>query len=71
MIQKVKSELLKTIKMDPKNISRRKYAVSSLGRAASYGINLYEDGKILNGSITIARSLRTRSTGSANRRISL
>ena len=52
MIPKVKSELWKTIKLDAQNISRRKYAVSSLGRAASYRTNLYEDGKILNGSIT-------------------
>lgn len=52
MIAKVTGELWKTIKIDPQNISRRKYAVSSFGRAASFGINLHEDGKILNGSIT-------------------
>lgn len=30
----------------------RKYAISSQGRAASFKNNMYEDGKILNGSLT-------------------
>ena len=52
MIPKVKNEVWKPIKMDSQNISHRRYAVSSLGRAASFRTNLYEDGKVLNGSIT-------------------
>ena len=31
---------------------RKKYAVSNMGRVASYSKDIYEDGKILNGSNT-------------------
>lgn len=52
MITKSAGETWKQLKIGGHTNSRRKYAVSSAGRAASYTKDLYEDGKILKGSLT-------------------
>lgn len=52
MIPKVTNEIWKPLKLKGQTSIRRKYALSSEGRAGSYVKNLHEDGKILNGSLT-------------------
>jgi hypothetical protein len=52
MIKKIPGETWKQIQFSGHKLLRKKYAVSSHGRAASYGEKLEEDGKVLNGSLT-------------------
>lgn len=52
MIKKLTGEVWKPIVFSGHKQLRKKYAVSSLGRAASYTANIEEDGKLLNGSLT-------------------
>ena len=52
MIKKINGEVWKQLQFDGYKNLRNKYAVSSLGRAASYKEAVNEDGKILNGSLT-------------------
>ncbi|MFT3682692.1 MAG: NUMOD4 domain-containing protein [Ferruginibacter sp.] len=52
MIKKINGEVWKQLQFGGHKNLRRKYAVSSHGRAASYKDNIHEDGKLLNGSLT-------------------
>jgi predicted DNA binding CopG/RHH family protein len=52
MIKKVAGEVWKQTMFDGHKSLTKKYAVSSLGRAASFTKNVLEDGKLLIGSIT-------------------
>lgn len=52
MIKKIPGETWKQLQFSGHNKLRKKYAISSLGRAASYSDNVAEDGKLLNGSLT-------------------
>lgn len=52
MITKIAGEIWKPLKISGHKSVRRKYAISSLGRAASYTDNVSKDGKILKGSLT-------------------
>lgn len=52
MIKKINGEIWKKLQFDGHKSLRNKYAVSSIGRAASYKVAVNEDGKILNGSLT-------------------
>jgi hypothetical protein len=52
MITKNADEIWKPLKLKTHSASKRKYALSSKGRAASYTKDLHEDGKILFGSLT-------------------
>jgi hypothetical protein len=52
MIKKIPGETWKQLQFDGHKDLRKKYAVSSTGRAASYSNNVTDDGKILNGSLT-------------------
>jgi hypothetical protein len=52
MIKKIAGEVWKPIQFNGYKTLRKKYAVSSLGRAASYSENVTEDGKLLTGSVT-------------------
>ena len=52
MIKKIAGEVWKDLQFPGWKELRKKYAVSSLGRVASYSDNLHEDGKLLNGSLT-------------------
>ena len=52
MIKKKNGEAWKQITFNGYKKLRNNYAVSSLGRAASYLIDVFKDGKILKGSIT-------------------
>lgn len=52
MIKKLAGEVWKQIQFSGHKLLRKKYAVSNLGRAASYSLDIYEDGKLLNGSLT-------------------
>lgn len=52
MIKKINGEIWKPLKFKGWQSMRNKYALSSLGRAASYREDIYEDGKTLEGSIT-------------------
>ncbi len=52
MIKKITGETWKQLQFSGHKQLRKKYAVSSLGRAASYTTNLDEDGKLLSGSLT-------------------
>jgi hypothetical protein len=52
MVKKLTGEQWKQIQFSGHKSLRNKYAVSSLGRAASYSSSLEEDGKLLRGSIT-------------------
>lgn len=52
MIKKISEEKWDTLHFTGYKILRRKYAVSSFGRAASYTDEVHTDGKILNGSLT-------------------
>ena len=52
MIKKITGETWKQLQFIGHKNLRKKYAISSMGRAASYNNNVNEDGKILNGSLT-------------------
>lgn len=52
MIKKIPGETWKQLQFNGHKQLRKKYAVSSLGRAASYANDVSEDGKLLNGSLT-------------------
>jgi hypothetical protein len=52
MIKKLAGETWKQLQFSGYKQLRKKYAVSSLGRAASYTNDITEDGKLLNGSLT-------------------
>jgi hypothetical protein len=52
MLKNLPGETWKSIQFDGYKTLRKKYAVSSLGRAASYSENVVQDGKLLTGSLT-------------------
>lgn len=52
MIKKVPGETWKQMQFSGYKTLRKKYAVSNTGKAASYSNNIYEDGKLLTGSLT-------------------
>lgn len=52
MIKKIIGEIWKQIQFPGHKQLRKKYAVSSHGRAASYQADIIEDGKLLRGSLT-------------------
>ena len=52
MIKKIPGEIWKPIQFAGHKTLRKKYAVSSLGRTASFSEGIEKDGKILNGSLT-------------------
>jgi hypothetical protein len=52
MIKKIAGETWKQIQFSGHKQLRKKYAVSTLGRAASYDEDIVKDGKLLNGSLT-------------------
>ena len=52
MIKKITGEVWKPIQFTGSKTLRKKYAVSSHGRAASFTQNVEKDGKLLNGSLT-------------------
>lgn len=52
MIKKIPGEVWKQMQFTGYKQLRKKYAVSSTGRAASYTESLATDGKLLNGSLT-------------------
>jgi hypothetical protein len=52
MIKKITGEVWKPLQFPGWKELRKKYAVSSQGRVASYTDNMLEDGKLLNGSLT-------------------
>jgi hypothetical protein len=52
MIRKIPGEQWKQLQFAGWKQLRKKYAVSNLGRCASFTIDVTEDGKLLNGSLT-------------------
>ena len=52
MIKKIAGEVWKTIQFAGHKTLRKKYAVSSIGRAASFSEDVLKDGKVLTGSVT-------------------
>ena len=52
MIKKLPGEIWKQMLFPGHKLLRKKYAVSNVGRAASYTTDIIEDGKLLNGSMT-------------------
>ena len=52
MIKKLSGEIWKSLQFPGWKELRKKYAVSNLGRVASYTDDVVEDGKLLNGSLT-------------------
>ncbi len=52
MIKKIKGEIWKQLQFKGWKKLRKKYAISSHGRAASYYDEVYQNGKILEGSLT-------------------
>ncbi len=52
MIRKLTSETWKPLQFPGWKQLRKKYALSSLGRVASYSEDVLTDGKLLNGSLT-------------------
>jgi hypothetical protein len=52
MIKKKPGEVWKPLVFSGSKELRNRYAVSSLGRIASYKTDVHEDGKLLNGSLT-------------------
>lgn len=52
MIKKIAGEVWKSLQFPGWKELRKKYAVSSNGRVASYTDDVLEDGKLLNGSLT-------------------
>ena len=65
MIRKTAGETWKPLRFPGWKEARRRYAVSDLGRLASYGEDLHADGKLLEGSLTTGyRSLNLHRPGS-------
>jgi hypothetical protein len=65
MIKKLNGEIWKPLKFTGWQSMRNKYAVSSLGRAASYKEDILADGKLLTGSLTSGyRTLNLHLNGS-------
>jgi len=52
MIKKLSGEVWKPLQFSGWKQLRKKYALSSMGRVASYSEDILEDGKLLNGSLT-------------------
>jgi hypothetical protein len=52
MIKRLPTEIWKQLVFEGSETLRNKYAISSLGRIASYKNNILQDGKLLNGSLT-------------------
>ena len=52
MIKKISAETWVNLQFSGYRLLRKKYAVSSIGRAASFLLDVNEDGKLLNGSLT-------------------
>ena len=52
MIKKNPGEIWKQILFTGHKLLRKKYSISSHGRAASYTVDVLKDGKLLNGSLT-------------------
>lgn len=52
MFKKINGEIWKPLKFAGSESMRKKYALSSLGRVASYKEDIFEDGKLLQGSLT-------------------
>ncbi len=52
MIKKINGEQWKQLQFKGWKILRKKYAISSHGRAASYSEDIHKDGKLLEGSLT-------------------
>ena len=52
MIKKLTGEVWKPLQFSGWKQLRKKYALSSMGRVASYSEDILEDGKLLNGSLT-------------------
>lgn len=52
MIKKITGEVWKPMQFRGSKTLRNRYALSSLGRIASYREDILEDGKLLNGSLT-------------------
>jgi hypothetical protein len=52
MIKKIPGEVWKNLQFPGWKELRKKYAVSNMGRVASYTDDVHEDGKLLNGSLT-------------------
>ena len=52
MIKKIPGEIWKQMQFSGYKSLRKKYAVSNLGRSASYSVSMAEDGRLLNGSLT-------------------
>jgi hypothetical protein len=52
MIKKMPGEVWKPLQFSGWKQLRKKYALSSMGRVASYSDDILEDGKLLNGSLT-------------------
>ncbi|MFN8247315.1 MAG: NUMOD4 domain-containing protein [Ferruginibacter sp.] len=52
MIKKNPGEIWKQMQFAGYKQLRKKYAVSNMGRAASYAVDVMTDGKLLNGSLT-------------------
>ena len=52
MIKKMPGEVWKNLQFPGWKELRKKYAVSNMGRVASYTDDVHEDGKLLNGSLT-------------------
>lgn len=52
MIKKLPNEVWKTLQFSGSKDLRNRYALSTLGRIASFRDNVLEDGKLLNGSLT-------------------
>ncbi len=52
MIKKINGEQWKQLQFSGWKSLRKKYAISSHGRAASYSDDIHEDGKLLEGSVT-------------------
>jgi hypothetical protein len=52
MIKKINGEIWKPLQFTGWKKMRKKYAISSHGRAASYDTNIHADGKLLEGSLT-------------------
>jgi hypothetical protein len=65
MIKKLPDETWKNLEFPGWKQLRKKYALSSQGRVASYSHNVQEDGKLLNGSVTTGyKTLNMHRSGS-------
>lgn len=67
MIKKNNGETWKPLKFEGSETMRNRYALSSQGRAASYKEDIFEDGKLLKGSLTSGyRTLNLRVGNKSN-----